>query len=74
MAKRKAVKPEISCRDCIHELACSMQCGGNVMAEGNAMRCACYEDVKGSAAYFIGFMDGKKAAAGGSHSPQREDV
>lgn len=35
------------------------------MAEANATRCACYEDVKSSAAYFIGFMDGKKAAKDG---------
>lgn len=30
------------------------------MAQGNAMHCACYEDVKSSTAYFIGMLDGKK--------------
>ena len=62
MAKKKKVEtPALSCADCIHELACSMQCGGNPMVPANATRCACYEDVKGSTAYFIGFRDGKRS-------------
>lgn len=66
MAKRKKSEvPALSCADCIHEWACSMQCGGNPMAPANATRCACYEDVKGSAAYFIGFRDGKRSVQDG---------
>lgn len=30
-----------SCRECIHECACVMQCGGNPTAPSNATRCAC---------------------------------
>ena len=63
MARRKAnelAAQKMTCADCIHEWACSMQCGGNPMIPKNAMKCACYESVKGSTAYFIGFMDGKK--------------
>lgn len=37
-----------SCRECIHECACVMQCGGNPMAPGNATHCACYENLHGS--------------------------
>lgn len=37
-----------SCRECIHELACVMQCGGNPMAPGNATHCACYENLQES--------------------------
>lgn len=59
MASKKEV-PARTCGQCIHEWACSMQCGGNPMAQGNAMHCACYEDVKSSTAYFIGTLDGAK--------------
>ena len=66
MAKRnKTGAMAMSCTDCIHEWACSMQCGGNPMSPANATRCACYEDVKGSTAYFIGFMDGKRSMQDG---------
>ena len=59
MASKKEV-PARTCGQCIHEWACSAQCGGNPMAQGNAMHCACYEDVKSSTAYFIGTLDGAK--------------
>lgn len=59
MAREKEVLTR-TCGQCIHEWACSMQCSGNPMAQGNAMHCACYEDVKGSTAYFIGTLDGAK--------------
>ena len=59
MVRKKEVLTR-TCRQCIHEWACSMQCGGNPMAQGNAMHCACYEDVKSSTAYFIGMLDGRK--------------
>lgn len=58
--KKKQIAPKISCSECIHEYACSMQCGGRPMAQSNAERCACYENLKSSTAYFIGRMDGKK--------------
>mgnify|MGYP007089106309 FL=1 len=51
-----------SCRECIHEWACVMQCGGNPMAPGNATRCACYENLRGSNAYFLGVIAGRKEA------------
>lgn len=59
MVRKKEVLTR-TCGQCIHEWACSMQCGGNPMAQGNAMHCACYEDVKSSTAYFIGMLDGRK--------------
>lgn len=51
-----------SCRECIHECACVMQCGGNPMASGNATHCACYENLHGSNAYFLGVIAGRKEA------------
>lgn len=51
-----------SCRECIHEWACVMQCGGNPMAPGNATHCACYENLHGSNAYFLGVIAGRKEA------------
>ena len=39
-----------------------MQCGGNPMAPGNATRCACYENLRGSNAYFLGVIAGRKEA------------
>lgn len=51
-----------SCRECIHEWACVMQCGGNPMAPGNATHCACYENLRGSNAYFLGVIAGRKEA------------
>ena len=51
-----------SCRECIHEYACVMQCGGNPMASVNATRCICYENLHGSNAYFLGVIAGRKEA------------
>lgn len=51
-----------SCRECIHECACVMQCGGNPMAPGNAPHCICYENLQGSNAYFLGVIAGRKEA------------
>ena len=52
-----------SCRECIHEYACVMQCGGNPMAPGNATRCICYENLHESNAYFLGVIAaGRKEA------------
>lgn len=39
-----------------------MQCGGNQMAPGNATHCACYENLHGSNAYFLGVIAGRKEA------------
>lgn len=39
-----------------------MQCGGNPMAPSNATRCACYENLHGSNAYFLGVIAGHKEA------------
>lgn len=39
-----------------------MQCGGNPMAPGNATHCACYENLHGSNAYFLGVIAGHKEA------------
>ena len=41
---------------------CVMQCGGNPMAPGNATHCACYENLRGSNAYFLGVIAGRKEA------------
>ncbi len=61
MADRKTVKKiEITCGQCIHEHACSMQCSGRPMKQDNALGCACFEDLKSSTAYFIGTLDGAK--------------
>lgn len=63
MAKNEVEKkPYLVFANCIHEWACVMQCGGNPMAQDNATRCACYEDMKGSTTYFIGLMDGREEA------------
>lgn len=51
-----------SCRECIHACACVMQCGGNPIASGNATHCACYENLRGSNAYFLGVIAGRKEA------------
>lgn len=58
MAKKKAKK---TCADCIHEWACQAWMLGtnhNTDAQG----CAMYETVRESAAYFIGFEEGKESA------------
>lgn len=51
-----------SCQEYIHECAYVMQCGGNPMAPGNATRCACYENLRGGNAYFLGVIAGRKEA------------
>lgn len=61
MAKPKQPqKPERTCADCIHEWACQAWTHGTIH-HMNATGCAIYETVKDSTAYFIGYMDGKKA-------------
>lgn len=58
MAKKKAKK---TCADCIHEWACQAWMLGtnrNTDAQG----CAMHETVRESAAYFIGFEEGKESA------------
>lgn len=63
-----------SCRECIHELACVMQCGGNPMAPGNAAHCICYENLHGSNAYFLGVIAGhKEAMQEGGESDAKEN-
>lgn len=64
MAK-KHKQPERSCRECIHECACVMQCGYRPMASENAMRCPNYTTTRDSAGYFIGYMEGKEAGKEG---------
>ena len=49
-----------TCADCIHEWACQAWNVGHIH-EMDATNCAVYETVKDSTAYFIGFLDGKKA-------------
>lgn len=48
---------EMSCEECIHYFACSMQCGGD-MRPDNANHCECYEPIKSSMAYYVGTLDG----------------
>lgn len=50
---------EMSCEECIHYFACSMQCGGD-MRPDNANHCECYEPIKSSMAYYVGTLDGAK--------------
>ena len=58
MAKKKAKK---TCADCVHEWVCHAWMLGtnhNTDAQG----CAMHETVRESAAYFIGFEEGKESA------------
>ena len=57
---KKPKKPTVTCADCIHEWACQAWNVGNIH-NMNAATCAVRETVKESAAYLIGFMDGKKS-------------
>ena len=50
---------EMSCEECIHFFACSMQCGGDIRTD-NANHCECYEPIKSSMAYYVGTLDGAK--------------
>ena len=50
---------EMSCGECIHYFACSMQCGGD-MRPDNADHCECYEPIESSMAYYVGTLDGAK--------------
>lgn len=62
--KKKEKALAITCEDCIHEDACKCWTCGRVLADENAARCPAFETVKGSAAYYIGFLDGQKAKEG----------
>ena len=59
MAKKKQL-PEKSCGECIHEFACLMWCFGGALSPENAPKCPNYTTVRDSAAYLIGYMEGKK--------------
>ena len=62
MKKEKKVALLRTCDECIHEYACKSWTCGRVLADENASRCPAFETVKDSAAYFIGKIDGGKAA------------
>ena len=61
MAKYKL--PEKTCGQCIHEHACQAWNIGH-LHDADASSCVNYETVKDSAAYYIGFLDGKKENPG----------
>ena len=51
-------KQVTTCADCIHESACqAWNCG--TLHNANANNCKNHETVKESAAYFIGYREGK---------------
>ena len=56
MPKKKKAR---TCGECSHEFACAMWNVGN-LRNTDATNCTNYETVRDSAAYFIGFMEGKK--------------
>lgn len=57
----KKAKPVRKCGDCIHEYACAMWHIGS-LRNTDATNCTNYETVKMSAAYYLGYVDGKKEA------------
>lgn len=59
---KKNVKKERTCADCIHEYACQMWNVGTLHFT-DASPCANYEVLKDSAAYYIGYQDGRKENA-----------
>lgn len=63
-----------SCAECIHEFRCRVQNGGNYMANGTGAKCPAYESVRMSAAYHIGWQDGRRAAVRVDDAKEALDV
>lgn len=63
--KQEQQKPKRTCADCIHEWACQARTHGTIH-NMNADSCAIYETARDSAAYLIGYMEGKKATKEGN--------
>lgn len=65
---------EMSCGECIHYFACSMQCGEQ-MAQRSATGCECYETVKSiAAARLIERLTAENAKAEAERDALREKV
>lgn len=56
---KKQKKCDKTCSSCIHEWACQAWTHGTIH-EMDATHCAVYETVKGSSAYFTGYLETKK--------------
>ncbi len=56
--KVKASKQKYTCEDCIHEYACRLS--NNLLSPSNPRKCRCFETLKDSSVYFLGYRAGKK--------------
>lgn len=60
MGKKNPKKQIKTCADCIHEFACSMWNIGYIH-NMDTTNCTCYETVRDSTPYYIGFCEGQKS-------------